>query len=92
MKQDREFTAHQRAEGVEEAMEKAAEEAWTAYREAVDGKAKNGDPLPSWAELRNDPAKQDLAARWLEATKMATLFSCAVSVDTMQPSVVGAGS
>ena len=87
MRQDKEFTPFRSVEGVEESMEQAAQEAWTAYVEAVDGKGPNGDPLPSWNELRSDPEKQEVAARFLEATRMATLFSCAVSVDTMQPSV-----
>ncbi len=82
---EKQFTHLRNVEGMEEAMEQAAEEAWTAYRNVVGGKGLDGDPLPSWAELRKDPEKQAVAARWLEATKMATLFSCPVSVDTLRP-------
>lgn len=85
MGQDKQFTHLRNVDGMEEAMEQAAEEAWTAYRNAVGGKALNGEPLPTWADLKNDPEQQAVAARWLEATRMATLFSCAVSVDTLRP-------
>ena len=44
---------------------------YTRYCEAVGGKAFNGDPLPSWAEFRADPAKQKQALAWIAAAEAA---------------------
>jgi len=48
------------------------ERAYTAYCEAVGGKAFNGDPLPSWKEFAADPAKQLQANAWVQALAAAT--------------------
>lgn len=43
--------------------------AYTAYRESVGGRAWNGDPLPTWAELEADPAKARLVTAWETAAE-----------------------
>lgn len=48
-----------------------AQELYTAYCEAVGGKAFNGDALPTWAEFSGDPAKQKQANAWLVAADRA---------------------
>lgn len=40
---------------------------YTAYCEAVGGKAFNGDTLPSWSEFKNDPNKSKQANAWISA-------------------------
>lgn len=42
-----------------------AGELYTAYAKAVGGKAFNGDPLPTWEEFSNDPAKQVQVRGWI---------------------------
>lgn len=46
-----------------------AQIAYTAYCQAVGGKAFNGDPLPSWEEFCADPAKQVQVAAWRAAAE-----------------------
>jgi hypothetical protein len=38
---------------------------YTAYCDAVGGKAFNGDPLPDWETFSKDPAKQKQVNAWL---------------------------
>jgi hypothetical protein len=42
-----------------------AEKLYTKYCQAVGGKAFNGDPLPSWPEFVEDPAKAKQANAWI---------------------------
>lgn len=44
-----------------------AEAAYTAYREAVGGKAFNGDPLPTWTQMCLDSKKEHLVRAWRAA-------------------------
>lgn len=46
-----------------------AQELYTAYCNAVGGKAFNGDPLPSWEEFSNDENKQLQANAWRKAAE-----------------------
>ena len=41
--------------------------AYTAYCNAVGGKARNGDKLPNWDAMCEDPAKQKLVEAWAMA-------------------------
>lgn len=41
------------------------------YCREVGGVAFNGDPLPGWAEFRNDPAKQKQVGGWLAVANLA---------------------
>lgn len=43
--------------------------AWDAYSQSVGGKAYNGDPLPSWGVMREDPRKQHLVKAWVAAAR-----------------------
>ena len=40
---------------------------YTAYCNAVGGKAYNGDPLPDWDTLTKDPTKQKIVTGWYAA-------------------------
>lgn len=48
-----------------------AGEMYTAYCAAVGGKAYNGDPLPDWPTLCDDPSKQKIVAGWMAAANAA---------------------
>lgn len=39
--------------------------AWDAYAKSVGGKAFNGDLLPTWEEMKNDPKKAHLVNAWI---------------------------
>ena len=57
-------------------LEKAGELAWETYRQEIGGKAWNGDPLPDWTTMRNDPAKQKIVRSWIAvATRMENYWS-----------------
>ena len=45
--------------------EQLAADAYTAYCEAVGGYAFNGDPLPTWAQFKEDPRKEKQVGGWL---------------------------
>jgi hypothetical protein len=52
-------------------MLKLAGDLYTAYCEAVGGKAFNGDPLPSWYEFSKDPNKQKQVEGWVAVANHA---------------------
>lgn len=41
--------------------------AYQSYRLSVGGKAWNGDTMPVWDEMKNDPKKQKLVQAWEDA-------------------------
>lgn len=43
---------------------------YTAYCEAVGGKAHDGQPLPTWEEFSNDPSKVRQIAGWYAAVSV----------------------
>jgi hypothetical protein len=43
--------------------------AWDTYAAAVGGKAFNGDPLPTWAEMCKDDKKQNLVVAWKKSAR-----------------------
>jgi len=51
--------------------EQLAGQLYEIYCKAVGGVAFNGDPLPSWDEFKNDPAKSKQANAWREVAKAA---------------------
>jgi len=52
-------------------IELIAEQLYSAYCEAVGGRAFNGDALPDWAEFRDDPRKQKQVDAWLATAQKA---------------------
>lgn len=52
-------------------IEKIAGQLYETYCQAVGGKAFNGDPLPTWAEFRADPAKQKQGEAWIAVAQKA---------------------
>lgn len=53
--------------------------AYTAYCEAVGGKAYNGDTLPTWEEFAKDETKRTQADAWRKAVKAALAVSYVLS-------------
>jgi len=47
---------------------------YTAYCQAVGGKAFNGDDLPTWDVFANDPKKQKQVNAWRVAAKAARKY------------------
>lgn len=43
--------------------------AWDTYSKAVGGKAFNGDPLPTWEDMKKDDKKQNLVEAWKKTAK-----------------------
>ena len=52
-------------------LEQVACAAWTAYSKGVGGVAFNGDALPSWSEMVNDPVKAKIVEAWKAAASAA---------------------
>ena len=54
-------------------IEQEAARLYTQYCGSVGGKAFNGDPLPSWWDFANDPAKANQANAWRKVAEAALL-------------------
>ena len=52
-------------------IEATARTLWETYRQAVGGRAMNGDPLPDWPALVSDTAKTTVVAAWRASAKAA---------------------
>lgn len=57
-------------------IDEIASRLYAVYCLKVDGKAFNGDALPSWAEFEADKAKQKQVEAWREVAREAVRILC----------------
>lgn len=53
--------------------DKLGQTAWDTYNLNVGGKAVNGDPLPTWEQLKADPKRTHIVTGWISAAQAAVV-------------------